>query len=231
MRSLPASHAALASSTAAGPVSRCSAWPFAVSVTPPPVSFASISNGTRPRTAIVGSPVVATSVQRVPSCSSVPCHANRPPLSGATSKRGIAMTVASPPSGGRHASFASTIRIAPASVTGTAAAAPLPASAPAETPASASCQLPRPSGSVSSRRSRPSISIPSATTRRDTSSGQVATPPRTTAARASSGLDAPGGLAIATSFATTARRGQNAMVTGPRASTRRPVTRETSSAA
>ena len=231
MRSLPASQPMPASSTSACPVSRRSARPFAVSVTPPPASFASMSNGTRSRTAMPGSPVVAASVQRAPSCSNVPCHANRPPLSGATSRRGIATTVVALPSGGRQASFASTIRTAPASATGTAGAAPFPASAPAAPPASASCQLPRPSGSVSRWRSRPSTSIPSATTRRETSSGQVATPPRTTATRASSGLDAPGGLAIVTSCATTARRGQNAMLTGPRASTLRPVRRETSSAA
>ena len=92
--------------------------------------------------------------------------------------------------------------------------------------------MPRPSGSVSSSEVEALDLDPvSITTSRRASSGQVAIAPRTTAMRASSGLDAPGGLTIATSFATTASRGHNASSTGPRASIVRPVTRETSSAA
>ena len=74
MRSLPASHARLVSSTAAGPLSRRSTRPFAVKDTPPPVSFASTSSGTRSRSVMKGSPLVASSVQRVASTSNAPRH-------------------------------------------------------------------------------------------------------------------------------------------------------------
>ena len=66
---------------------------------------------------------------------------------------------------------------------------------------------------------------------RERISGQVAIAPLTTRARASSGRDAPGALLNATSCATTASRGQNALVTGPRATIVRPVSRDTSAAA